>query len=132
MPFLQQLPFMLLLMVLLLLLLPLLLPLLLCVSFCRPFMQQLLHSALEHLGSALSTAFASLPNAGTAAASSTAASSAAAAGCPVEALGQYFMDLVYLDAVLSKAGGLGSMLQVCGVRQVVQQMSALVHACGVP
>jgi hypothetical protein len=69
-------------------------------------MQQLLHAALEHLGSALSTAFASLPNAGAAGSSAAAGGSAAAAAasCPVEALGQYFMDLVYLDAVLSKAG----------------------------
>ncbi|KAF6250576.1 hypothetical protein COO60DRAFT_1705674 [Scenedesmus sp. NREL 46B-D3] len=70
----------------------------------EPFMQQLLHAALEHVGSALSTAFASLPNAGTAAAGGSAAAAAAAAGCPVEALGQYFMDVVYLDAVLSNAG----------------------------
>jgi hypothetical protein len=78
-------------------------------------MQQLLHAALEHLGSALSTVIARLPNAG--AAGSTAAaggSAAAAAGCPVEALGQYFMDLVYLDAVLSKAGGALGVQQVCG------------------
>ncbi|KAF6265697.1 hypothetical protein COO60DRAFT_868721 [Scenedesmus sp. NREL 46B-D3] len=67
-------------------------------------MQQLLHAALEHVGSALSTAFASLPNAGTAAAGGSAAAAAAAAGCPVEALGQYFMDVAYLDAVLSNAG----------------------------
>lgn len=67
-------------------------------------MQQLLHAALEHLGSALSSAFASLPNAGAAAAGGAGGASAAAAGCPLEALGQYFMDLVYLDAVLSKAG----------------------------
>ncbi|WIA14506.1 hypothetical protein OEZ85_003026 [Tetradesmus obliquus] len=73
-------------------------------TYARLFMQQLLHAALEHLGSALSSAFASLPNAGAAAAGGAGGASAAAAGCPVEALGQYFMDLVYLDAVLSKAG----------------------------
>jgi hypothetical protein len=74
-------------------------------TLCRPFMQQLLHAALEHLGSALSTAFAGLPNAGSAAAAAAGTAAAGtASGCPVEALGQYFMDLVYLDAVLSKAG----------------------------
>lgn len=68
-------------------------------------MQQLLHAALEHIGSAMSSAFASLPTAtaGPATSNGTAAA-AAAAGCPIEALGQYFMDLVYLDAILSKAG----------------------------
>jgi hypothetical protein len=97
---------------LLLFLLLLLLPrlLLFILALCRPFMQQLLHAALEHLGSALSTAFASLPNAATGAAGGSAAA-AAAAGCPVEALGQYFMDLVYLDAVLSKAGKLCSVIE---------------------
>lgn len=59
-------------------------------------MQQLLHSVLEHIGSSISTAFANLP----------AGVSSAASGCPVECLGQYFMDLVFLDATLSKAGEL--------------------------
>jgi hypothetical protein len=67
------------------------------VLLVRSFMQQLMYSVLEHLGSSLSTAFAVLPSAAVAA-------PAAAAGCPVESLAQYFMDLVYVDAVLSKAG----------------------------
>lgn len=67
-------------------------------------MQQLLHAALEHLGSALSTAFASLPTAAAAAGGMGSPGPSGTGGCPVEALGQYFMDLVYLDATLSKAG----------------------------
>lgn len=85
-----------------------------CCCCRRPSMQQLLYAVLEHMGSSLSTAFANLP-----AAAGPAASGSAAAGCPVESLGQYFMDLVYLDATLSKAGGstTGVRLQQQGMQQ---------------
>ena len=76
-------------------------------------MHGLMSSVLEHLGSSLTTAFTRLPVGvvGTtpapqtsAAAATAAAGGAAAGGCPIEALGQYFMDLVYLEAALGKAG----------------------------
>eukprot|EP00775_Hariotina_reticulata_P008992 gene8992-9164_t len=70
-------------------------------TYARSFMQQLMQSVLEHLGGALSMAFAALPSA---AVGTPGAAAAAAGRCPVESLAQYFMDLVYLDAVLSKAG----------------------------
>ena len=66
---------------------------------------------LEHLGSSLTTAFTRLPvgvvgttPTQTAAAAAAAAGGGAAVGCPIEALGQYFMDLVYLEAALGQAG----------------------------
>jgi hypothetical protein len=75
-------------------------------------MAGLMSSVLEHLGSSLTTAITRLPvgvvGVTPAASASTAAaaggSAAAAAGCPVEALGQYFMDVVYLEAALGKSG----------------------------
>jgi hypothetical protein len=68
---------------------------------------------LEHLGSSLTTAFTRLPvgvvgttptQTSAAAAAAATAGGGAAVGCPIEALGQYFMDLVYLEAALGKAG----------------------------
>lgn len=76
-------------------------------------MHGLMSTVLEHLGSSLTTAFTRLPVGvvGTlpapqtsVAAAAAAAADGAGAGCPIEALGQYFMDLVYLEAALGKAG----------------------------
>lgn len=77
-------------------------------------MHGLMSSVLEHLGNSLTTAFTRLPvgvvgttpapQTSAAAAATAAAGGAAAGGCPIEALGQYFMDLVYLEAALGKAG----------------------------
>lgn len=74
-------------------------------------MHGLMSTVLEHLGSSLTTAFTRLPvgvvgtlPAPQTSAAAAAAADGAAAGCPIEALGQYFMDLVYLEAALGTAG----------------------------
>jgi hypothetical protein len=90
-----------------------------CFSCCpachRPYLPGLMSVVLEHLGSSLTTAFTRLPvgvvgttpTQASAAAAATLAGGGAAGGCPIEALGQYFMDLVYLEAALGKAGVMG-------------------------
>jgi hypothetical protein len=93
-------------------------------------MHGLMWSVLEHLGSSLTTAFTRLPVGvvgttpapQTSAAAATAAAAGGPAGCPIEALGQYFMDLVYLEAALGKAGGEGHKLRtLCAPLVVVEQ-----------
>jgi hypothetical protein len=80
-------------------------------------MPGLMSSVLEHLGNSLTTAITRLPvgvvgvtpapptSAAAAGGATSAAAAAAAAGCPVESLGQYFMDVVFLEAALGKSGG---------------------------
>lgn len=78
-------------------------------------MPGLMSSVLEHLGSSLTTAITRLPvgvvgvtpappTPAAAAGATSAAVAAAAAGCPVESLAQYFMDVVFLEAALGKSG----------------------------
>jgi hypothetical protein len=68
-------------------------------------MSQLLHGVLEHLGGGLINALSALPAAG--GASNSSSSSSSSPGCPVEALAQYFLDVVFFEATLSKAGECG-------------------------
>lgn len=119
-----------------------------CCPQRRPYMQLLLSPVLEHLGSSLCSALAALPAAARGAAAAATAgghrsgaggapaqrssaasgrtdssSSGAGSGAlsvPVELLAQYALDVMYLDAVLSRAG-------VCVEQVYVAAGHAMLH-----